>query len=101
MVLLKPRVQGSTDVLLLLIPQGLVLSSFSWGYITSQIVGGRLSELYGFKAVYGLGLTVPMVLMLLHPVAARTSVWLFICLRVVTGVAEGVTWPALHAITAR
>ena len=82
-------------------PQGLVLSSFSWGYVTSQIIGGRLSELYGFKAVYGLGLTVPMVLMLFHPVAARTSVWLFICLRVVTGVAEGVTWPAMHAITAR
>jgi hypothetical protein len=28
---------------------------FSWGYICSQILGGRMAELYGFKLVYGLG----------------------------------------------
>jgi len=81
--------------------RGLVLSSFSWGYITSQILGGRLSELYGFKLIYGLGLTIPAFLMLLHPFAARTNVWLFIAVRVLFGVAEGVTWPSMHAITAR
>jgi hypothetical protein len=32
--------------------------TFSWGYICSQILGGRLAELFGFKLVYGLG-TVP------------------------------------------
>ena len=33
-----------------------VLSSFSWGYLTTQIMGGRIAEMYGFKRVYGLGL---------------------------------------------
>ena len=80
---------------------GLVLSSFSWGYLTSQIIGGRLSEMFGFKKVYGLGLFIPAVLMLLHPVAARIDAKLFLALRVLVGVFEGVTWPAMHAITAR
>lgn len=80
---------------------GLVLSSFSWGYMTTQIIGGRLAELYGSKRVYGLGLFIPALLMLLHPVAARIDAKLFIALRVLVGVFEGVTWPAMHALTAR
>jgi len=80
---------------------GVVLSSFSWGYITTQIIGGRLAEMYGFKRVYGLGLFIPALLMLLHPVAARIDVKLFIALRVLVGIFEGVTWPSMHAITAR
>ncbi|XP_023342327.1 sialin isoform X2 [Eurytemora carolleeae] len=80
---------------------GLVLSSFSWGYITTQLIGGRLSEIFGFKIVYGLGLSIPGLLMLIHPIAAQTDVKLFIALRVVFGVLTGVTWPSMHVMTAR
>lgn len=80
---------------------GLVLSSFSWGYLTTQIIGGRLSEMFGFKRIYGIGLFIPALLMFLHPVAARIDFKLFLALRVLVGVFEGVTWPSMHALTAR
>ena len=47
---------------------------YSWGYITTQLIGGRLAEVYGFKIVYGLGISIPGLLMLLHPIAAQTDV---------------------------
>jgi len=80
---------------------GFVFSSFSWGYMTTQIIGGRLAELYGFKKIYGVGTFLPGLLMFFHPVAARTDVRLFIFLRALMGVACGGTWPAMHVLTAR
>ena len=49
----------------------LVLSSFSWGYLTSQIIGGRLAEIFGFKKIYGFGIFIPGLLFLLHPVVKK------------------------------
>lgn len=80
---------------------GIVLSSFGWGYMATQIIGGRLAELYGFKKVYGIGLFVTALLMLLSPSVARLDIRLFIALRVLMGVAEGPTWPSMHSMTAR
>jgi len=80
---------------------GFVFSSFSWGYMTTQILGGRLAELYGFKKIYGVGTLLPGILMFFHPIAARTDVRLFIFLRALMGVACGGTWPAMHVLTAR
>jgi len=80
---------------------GFVFSSFSWGYMTTQIIGGRLAELYGFKKIYGVGTFLPGLLMFFHPVAARSDVRLFIFLRALMGVACGGTWPAMHVLTAR
>ena len=31
--------------------KGLVLSAFTYGYMSTQIIGGRLAELYGVKKV--------------------------------------------------
>ena len=42
----------------------LVLSSFFWGYLTTQIIGGRLAEVFGIKKVYGFGLFIPALLFL-------------------------------------
>ena len=33
--------------------QGQVLASFSYGYVTTQVIGGRLAEKYGIRKVYG------------------------------------------------
>lgn len=45
--------------------RGLILSALGYGYIITQILGGRLSEKIGFKRVYGGGLLAAAVLTLL------------------------------------
>ncbi len=82
--------------------RGLILSAFGYGYVTTQIVGGRLAERRGVRAVYGRCLAACGVLTLLSPAAARYGgAWAFGALRVLQGVFEGVTFPSLHAMTAR
>jgi len=81
--------------------KGFVFAAFSWGYMTSQIIGGRLAETFGSKIVYGLGITLPGLLMLVHPAAAYFDPKMFMAVRVMLGVLQGVTWPAMHALTAR
>merc|ERR1712223_1031255 len=75
--------------------KGIVLSSFGYGYITTQIIGGRMAEKIGAKKIFGGGLLLTGVVTFLLPVAAKTSVYLFIFLRVLQGIFEGVTWPSL------
>ena len=79
----------------------MVFSSFSYGYILTQVLGGRLSELFGFKRVYGLSLFLSALLTLLSPLAAFQGVYAFITVRALMGVLTGVTFPSLHAMTAR
>ena len=81
--------------------KGIVLSSFGYGYVTTQILGGRLAEKFGAKKIFGGGLLITGLITFLLPVAAKTSVYLFISLRVLQGVFEGVTWPSLIALTSR
>lgn len=81
--------------------RGRILACFSIGYLTTQIIGGRMTEYYGVKRVYGFGLLMTGFLCFLSPVVARWNVWAFIVLRVFQGMFEGVTFPALHAMIAR
>ena len=80
---------------------GIVLSSFGYGYITTQVIGGRLAEKFGAKKIFGGGLLSTGLVTFVLPIAAKTSVYLFIILRILQGVFEGVTWPSLIALTAR
>ena len=81
--------------------RGLVLSAFGYGYILTQIIGGRLAERFGVKLIYGLGLFLTGVLTLISPLVANWHVGAFIALRVLQGIFEGVSFPSLHAMTAR
>ncbi len=68
--------------------RGLVLSAFGYGYVTTQIIGGRLAERLGVRAVYGRCLAACGVLTILSPVAAKVGgAWAFAVVRVlqVTG----------------
>jgi ACS family sodium-dependent inorganic phosphate cotransporter-like MFS transporter 5 len=78
--------------------QGLILGSFFYGYVCTQVPGGRLAELWGGKWLYGLGVLVTALFTLLTPWAARTSVYLLVAVRVMEGLGEGVTFPAMHAM---
>lgn len=78
--------------------KGLVLGSFFYGYILTQIFGGWLATRFGGKWIYGFGVLVTAVLTLLTPLAARTNFYLLITLRILEGIGEGVTFPAMHNI---
>ena len=74
---------------------------FFYGYVATQVPGGRLAELVGGKWLFGLGVLVTSVLTIVTPLAARTNYALFLVVRVVEGLGEGVTFPAMLAMIAR
>ncbi|XP_066938077.1 putative inorganic phosphate cotransporter isoform X2 [Macrobrachium rosenbergii] len=81
--------------------QGMILGSFFYGYIFTNVLGGWASEHIGGKLVYGLGIVITAILTVLSPLCAKWSSGLFIAVRVLEGAAEGVTFPAAHHLLAR
>eukprot|EP00049_Salpingoeca_infusionum_P011253 m.193539 g.193539 ORF g.193539 m.193539 type:complete len:153 (-) comp14881_c0_seq6:3913-4371(-) len=65
----------------------IVLSSFFYGYIVTQLPGGWLATRFGAKYVYGFGVLTTTVLTLLTPLAAK-KLPLIIALRIVEGLGE-------------
>ena len=78
-----------------------ISGSFFFGYLSTQIIGGRLCEKYGVKKIYGFGIFFTGILTLLSPVVAKLNVYAFMALRVLQGMFEGVSFPSLQAMTAR
>ncbi|XP_033188462.1 vesicular glutamate transporter 1 isoform X2 [Bombus vosnesenskii] len=81
--------------------QGLVLSSFFYGYISTQLLGGWLGARIGGKRVFGIGIATTAFLTIITPPLARMSVYILVALRIVEGICEGVTYPCIHAIWAQ
>ncbi|TMW43694.1 hypothetical protein DOY81_011226, partial [Sarcophaga bullata] len=74
-----------------------LLSSFFWGYITTQIPGGQIAQKYGAKTILLVGVTLCSLLSLLTPVAAHLGGWkLLFALRVIQGMLQGCVHPATH-----
>ncbi|XP_039754043.1 putative inorganic phosphate cotransporter isoform X1 [Pararge aegeria] len=82
--------------------QGLILSSFYYGYVITHIPGGMLAERYGGKWVLGGGLLSTAVCTFITPYAVKNggATALFI-LRVIEGFGEGPTMPALMAMVSK
>lgn len=68
--------------------QGNILGSFFYGYLFTQVPGGRLAERFGGKWLFGLGVLCTAILTLLTPVAARWGVGALITVRVLEGLGE-------------
>nr|XP_009506811.1 PREDICTED: sodium-dependent phosphate transport protein 3-like [Phalacrocorax carbo] len=81
--------------------QGIILSSFFYGYGLTQALGGYCSGLFGGKPVLGGGLLLSSVLTLLVPQAAELGVSFLIGLQVLLGLAEGVIFPAQYTLWAK
>ncbi|KAJ8960944.1 hypothetical protein NQ318_020244 [Aromia moschata] len=81
--------------------QGYVLSSFFYGYITTQIIGGYLASKFGGRKIFGAGIAVTGLLTLVTPLASNVSVYLLIAVRIVEGIFEGVSYPSTHEIWSR
>ncbi|XP_026752401.2 putative inorganic phosphate cotransporter [Galleria mellonella] len=82
--------------------QGLILSGFYYGYAATQVPGGYLAEKFGGKWTLGVGLLSTALFTFLTPIVIRVggATWLFI-LRVLQGMGEGPTMPALMIMLAR
>lgn len=101
--------------------QGVILSSFFWGYVITHIPGGMLAEKFGGKYVLSLGILSTAIFTLLTPLAIDwgefeileklsffpiLSIYflggapVLIALRTLEGFGEGTTYPALTALLA-
>ena len=67
------------------VEQGVILGSFFWGYILTQIPGGMLTKKYGGKWPLGFGLLISAIFAILTPWAARTSRKFLIAARIIQG----------------
>uniref|UniRef100_A0A8C9T3V2 Sialin n=1 Tax=Scleropages formosus TaxID=113540 RepID=A0A8C9T3V2_SCLFO len=80
--------------------QGWILGSFFYGYIVTQIPGGYLARKHGAKWLLGLGILGTVIFTMLTPLAASLGAGYLIAVRVLEGLGEGVTFPAMHAMWA-
>ncbi|XP_074074247.1 putative small intestine urate exporter isoform X2 [Macrotis lagotis] len=77
---------------------GLLLSSFSYGYLITQIPGGYLTGIVGWKPVLGIGLLLSSVLGLLLPLAAELGVVYLALVQALRGLSQGVIFPAYYTL---
>lgn len=80
--------------------QNIILGSFFWGYILTELPGGRLAELVGGRRVFGHSMLWASVLTLVTPFAAMMHYSALILVRVLLGFFLGASWPAIHPMTA-
>ncbi|KAK3743741.1 hypothetical protein RRG08_043473 [Elysia crispata] len=78
--------------------QGTVLGSFFWGYLLGQIPAGWVATKFGGKWIMAITMLVSALGTLLTPVLAEAHYWAVIVLRVVLGIATGMTFPAMHTM---
>ncbi|KAL0266390.1 UNVERIFIED_CONTAM: hypothetical protein PYX00_008943 [Menopon gallinae] len=77
---------------------GLALSSFFYGYIFTQILGGWLASRWGGARVFVCGIFTTAILTLVTPPLTKINFYVLIALRVIEGFFEGVTFPCIHAV---
>ena len=63
----------------------MVLGSFYWGYVCTNVLGGMAAERYGPRLVLGLGVLCCSILSVLSPFAAQVSSNCFIAIRILEG----------------
>ncbi|GIY91731.1 hypothetical protein CEXT_98911 [Caerostris extrusa] len=84
--------------------QGIILGSFYYVYFAIQLLGGLLSERFGAKWCFGIGIGMSGVLSLLTSLAARWGTAAFIAVRVLEVLllsGQGVTYPSITTATSR
>ncbi|CAC5407401.1 SLC17A5 [Mytilus coruscus] len=78
-----------------------LLSSFFYGFICTQIIGGWLSDTYGGRRFFGVALIIAGIASLVTPVCARTSVNAVFVVRVILGLSSGLVLPSGNSIIGR
>jgi len=82
--------------------KSILLSSFFWGYVLTQVPSGKLAQIFGGKVMLLWGVTVCSVLAILTPWFADIGDWPLVCaLRVAQGLCQGVVFPSAHTILSK
>ncbi|XP_073955797.1 putative inorganic phosphate cotransporter isoform X2 [Choristoneura fumiferana] len=82
--------------------QGLILSSFFWGYIIMQIPSGLLSKRFGGKPILLVSLLANGLINLMIPTLAELGGWRLMCAaRVCMGLTQACLYPASHTLIGR
>ena len=76
----------------------MILGSFYWMYVLSQVVGGVATQHFGTKNVFGWSQLATAMCSLCIPAAASTHWGVLVFVRSIQGFASGLTWPAMYAI---
>lgn len=81
--------------------QGVILASFYVGYVITHIPGGYLADKFGGKYTLSIGILSTAVLTLITPICiVNGGAYTLIGLRILIGLGEGTTFPALSALLA-
>ncbi|KAL2335984.1 hypothetical protein Fmac_010430 [Flemingia macrophylla] len=80
---------------------GLIQSSFFWGYLLTQIIGGIWADKLGGKLVLGFGVVWWSIATVLTPIAARLGLPCLLVMRAFMGIGEGVAMPAMNNILSK
>ncbi|XP_076068344.1 sialin-like [Oratosquilla oratoria] len=68
--------------------QGLMLGAFFYGYVLTNVLGGRAAEYFGGKKVFGLGIVLTGLFTVVSPVCAWVGPELFFVSRFAQGLTE-------------
>ena len=78
--------------------QGLLLSSFYYGFMVLQIPGGLIAERYGGKRVFLVSIFLASLISCLNPMIARMGSNYLVASRAIQGLVEAPVFPCLYAM---
>ncbi len=78
--------------------QGLLLSAFFHGYLSTLLLGGVLLSRFNGKCIFGIGILISSILTMLTPVAAKLHLFLVYGVRFLMGCAQGASFPAVQTV---
>lgn len=79
--------------------QGWILSSFAFGYLTSQIIGACAAQKFGGKSVLFFAVCLWSLSTVVTPIFSHSATALIIC-RIILGLGEGLGLPTIYLIFA-
>lgn len=65
--------------------QNIIMGSFFWGYVLTELPGGRMAEMIGARPVFGYSMLLASMITLLTPMAAKIGIYCIILCRVLLG----------------
>lgn len=81
--------------------QGLLLSSYFYGYIFPNLLGGSLAEIYGGRKVIFAAMFLSAVITAISPFAAHDNFIYMFIMRLVLGILAGFFYPASHQVISK